>query len=318
MMASGALARRPEQGAIHPVGVGTAPGTFGELLQGALGREAQEFLVTLPISVRSMVTFVPLPSECELTVMPAHKVKAKNLARLALERMGRPLSGYLRCSSALPEGKGLASSSADLVATARAVCKSVGVRATPGFIESLMREIEPSDGVMYDEIVVFHHRQVKLRQRLGRIPPLVVLGIDEGGVLDTLEFHARRPAYRHAEVREYEGLLAALTAAVAARDMETVGRIATRSAILNQRLAPKRSLDALLRISRDSLALGVVTAHSGTCSGLLFRAQDPRLEEKLEYSRRELQRLTRRPLLEHRLTQSCDGGGDECGQALLT
>jgi L-threonine kinase len=69
-----------------------------------------------------------------------------------LRRHGLPGGGTLILQSRLPEGKGHASSSADLVATVRAT-DATGVTPTRRQIESMLATIEPSDGVMYSGVV---------------------------------------------------------------------------------------------------------------------------------------------------------------------
>jgi L-threonine kinase len=170
----------------------------------------------------------------------------------------------------LPEGKGLASSSADLVATARAVGSALGVDLTPGSIQDLLRPIEPTDGVMYPAVVAFEHRNVRLLAKLGVLPPMTIVGIDEGGTVDTVAFNRIPKNFTVAERDEYAQLLAEATVAVRAGDASAIGRVATRSAYLNQRLCRKRTLTAMTALSAEIGGVGVVTAHSGSTIGLLI------------------------------------------------
>ncbi len=116
----------PAAGHVGASGISSAFGTFGELLQG-VDEDGVDFLVTLPISCWSTATFVTRPSSPGITVSPAYKHKAVALARAMLTSAGFTGGGRLVIGSAIPEGKGLASSSADLVATARAVGNAFGV-----------------------------------------------------------------------------------------------------------------------------------------------------------------------------------------------
>lgn len=262
-------------------GAGRACGTFGELLQGALPEPASDFLVTLPITRWSAATFVPGP-EPGVRCVSAGKRKAWRLAEMMLSRYGMPGGGLLRIDSELPEGKGMASSSADLVATARAVAAAIGITVTPACIEDLLREIEPTDGVMYTGVVAFHHRQVQLRAWLGTLPPLTIVGLDEGGTVDTIAFNGLPKPFTARDKVEYRYLLDQLATAVATGDLVTVGRVATRSAVLNQKLRHKRTLRKLIRACRRIGGLGVVVAHSGTVIGILLADSDPRYAAKLD------------------------------------
>jgi uncharacterized protein involved in propanediol utilization len=250
------------------VGVSSAFGTFGELLQGALP-DGTDILVTLPISRWATAAFTHDRDADEVHSYPPTKSKSCRAAAAMLARYGGG-GGVIEVSSCLPEGKGLASSSADLTATVRAVGNALGVPTPPALIEELIRPIEPTDGVMYPGVVAYEHRNVALRAYLGGLPPMTVIGIDEGGVVDTVAFNRIPKNFTAAHRAEYETLLDTVTAAIVAGDVSAVGRVATRSAYLNQRLCPKRSLAAMTALSAEVGGVGVVTAHSGTTIGLLL------------------------------------------------
>lgn len=257
------------------IGVSTAFGTFGELVQGVLPEDEGDFLVTLPIARWTMARFQAVPDASEVEVRPAHKSKAKKLAELILDSAEAPVGGLLTLHSGLPEGKGLASSSADLVATARAVGNALAVDLAPETVERFLRLIEPTDGVLYPGIVAFDHRRVRLRALLGSLPTMTVVGVDEGGTVDTVEFNRLAKPFTAADRREYAVLLDRMSAAVARRDLAEVGAVATRSAEMNQVLRPKRTLAAMTELCAEIGGLGVVAAHSGTMLGLLLDVGDP-------------------------------------------
>jgi len=219
------------------VGTGMAFGTFGELLQGRLSEEHGDFLVTLPISRYSYAIFVADPTCQDVTVFPPEKQKSKMLACLLLEHSALPHGGRLILQSELPVGKGLASSSADLAATARAISSCFHLSIPSSLLATLMCCVEPSDGVMYPGVVSFYHRQGRLREFLGMLPPLTIVGIDEGGEVDTLQFNTVPKAFTHTEELEYQHLLEVLSDALRQQNVRLIGQIATRSAVLNRPLA---------------------------------------------------------------------------------
>jgi uncharacterized protein involved in propanediol utilization len=274
------IARHPGDGQAY--GAAAAFGTFGELLQGALPDSDLDFLVTMPIARWSTARFLLDPEASTVDVRPAHKTKSQRLAEAMLCRYGIAGGGVLLLDSELPEGKGLASSSADLVSTARAIAQAVGVDPHPTEIEALLRPIEPSDGVMYQGVVAFYHREVRLREHLGHLPPMTVVGIDEGGEVETVGFNRRPKAFSTGQKREYERLLAALSDAIRARDVATIGQVATRSALMNQRLCPKRTLDQMIDVCQEVGGAGVIAAHSGTALGVLLADDDPGHRDRLE------------------------------------
>lgn len=272
-----AARRRPPARA---VAVSSAFGTFGELLQGALPDGGPDFLVTLPIARWATATFSYDSAREGVEVFPASKTKAHRVAEAVLARHSGG-GGSLRLSGSLLEGRGLASSSADLVATARAVASALGTDMPPRRIEDLLRRIEPTDGVMYPGVVAFEHRNVALLARLGVLPPMTIVGIDEGGTVDTVAFNAIPKNFSAQERHEYARLLDEARTALRAGDAAAIGRVATRSAHLNQRLCRKRTLNAMTALSAEIGGVGVVAAHSGSAIGLLLPHDVPGFRSRL-------------------------------------
>jgi L-threonine kinase len=266
-------------------GVSTAFGSFGELLQGGLP-DGADFLVTLPIACWSTATFAAEPDVPGIRVDPPHKYKAVRLTRALLNATGYLGGGRLALSSALPEGKGLASSSADLVATARAIGNALGLPATPDLIERMLRPIEPTDGVMYDGVTVFEHREVRLRARLGSLPRATLVALDVGGTVDTVALNQAPRRFDTPDRRAYAELLHRLGRAVGDGDLGTVGAVATRSGELSGRWRSDRTFDRLRTAATQLGAHGVVVTHSGTMLALLLGDDDPRYAQKLAAARR--------------------------------
>lgn len=267
-----AAAARPRRRA---TGVSACFGTFGELLQGMLPEPGGDFLVTLPIAQWSVAMFQVYPDATGISVHPPHKTKARRMAELVLDALGVEVGGSLVIDSTLLEGKGLASSSADLVATARAVGNALGRDLPDPWIERLLFRVEPTDGVLYRGLVAYNHRTVNLVARLGSLPEMTIVGVDEGGRVDTVAFNRRKKPFSATERQEYARLLERLTTAVSTVDLAEVGAVATRSAVLNQTQNPKRTLPDVLRIAEEAGALGVVATHSGTMLGIMLDPADP-------------------------------------------
>lgn len=272
------------------VGIGIAAGTFGELLQGVLPSN-RNFLVTLPINKYSYAKFYPNNITNELQVFPAHKKKAERLAKIILKYFNFPIQGVLHIESEIPEGKGMASSSADLVATAKSINNYYKLDISNSLLESFMSEIEPSDGVMYDGVVSYYQREAILRSHLGYLPHLKILAIDEGGIIDTIEFSKRRNEFLKLDKYQYLKMLKELEAAIRKQDVITIGKIATRSAIMNQKLKENKLLDEILNINQLVNGLGVVIAHSGTCIGILLDGNCSNLETQIAVGAHNLKKF---------------------------
>jgi L-threonine kinase len=296
------------------IGVGTANGTFGELLQGALpgpGEASGEgrFLVTLPVARWSSACFELGPAGGSLVVDPAHKTKAAALVAALLTELGHAASGKLLLRSTIPEGKGLASSSADLMATARAVMAAANSQLSTGQLGAMLAAIEPTDGVLHPGIVAFDHRRGRHLRTLGRLPALQIIAVDQGGLVDTVAFNQNVADYTHAERTGYRRLLDELGRAVAAGDLRTVGAISTSSAALNQSRMPNRNFAALRNICEWVGGLGLVACHSGTMVGILLDPRSSHYRHRLSQAVHLVEDLAGNTHLYRTLAETTPGAG---------
>ena len=276
-------------------GHGDAAATFGELLQGREPGADNDFLVTLPITIRSRATFWGFHESPQLYVFPACKVKSWLAARLFLERHGIRVGGILRVVSGVAEGKGLASSSADVVASLRALADACAIAMSTDELLDIVRQIEPTDGVMYEEAVAFFHRRVELRHVIGALPRLCILAVDEGGMIDTISYNRQVFDFSPDEMEKYAELLQEITSAIRERDVRKIGRLATASTRLHQRRNYKHSLEKIESIMRHHGADGIVNCHSGTFIGLCFDMSAPDALERTLHAQQCMERELGRP-----------------------
>jgi len=253
------------------MGNGRANGTFGEFLQGRFSESKKSFIVTLPIKLYSYAKYAPTKNYQDVFVMPSYKTKAYQLINILRERFEIKEGGLLIIKSEIPEGKGLASSSADLLASARAFLDAYDLIMTDEELGLLLSLIEPTDGVMFNEVVAFYSQEGKCIENLGNIPKIYIIGIDEGGIVDTLEYNTYIDQHmREEERRNFNSLLEDMITAFKRKDIYEVGKISTQSAEINQRFLQKKNLDILMDIKNKHSLPGVVITHSGTYSGLIL------------------------------------------------
>lgn len=247
-------------------GWGYAPGTFGEVLQGEW--QDTPFLVTLPIRWGTQARFVPTEGK-SVQVFPPYREKARKAAALMCREIGKP-GGYLAIASVLPMGKGLASSSADVVAAIRAVAGAYNIHLEPGYIAELAARIEPSDGIMYPGMVAFNPRQGKLLERLGPVPHGVVVGVLGPGRVNTVAHHQSWLSYTPDQQKRLMQAMEILRRAVPAGDIDGIGQAGRISAEIELEREPNDDLLAkVLHVARGE-GYGVLVAHSGTARGFLF------------------------------------------------
>jgi len=276
---------------VNSIGMGKANGTFGELMQGVLLNQ-RKFMVTFPIELYSYVTFAPKADSSKIITIPEHKIKSNYIAQKILKHFNINMGGELIISSELPEGKGLASSSADLVATAYAVASAINVDIEATQIAKFISEIEPSDGVMYPGIVSFYYQEVELIDYLGSAPNLVVVAIDEGYIIDTLLYNEKEKFYTEACAPKYQDMLTRMVDAIRKKDFAVVGELSTESAMMNQKNNPKQFLHDLISISNEIKGLGVCVAHSGSFIGILLDSSLDRFSFQKEYCLKKLKQFS--------------------------
>lgn len=264
------------------VGIGWSYATFGELLQGFLKPPNGDFLVTSPIHLQSKAFYFPEQNK-SLTVVPSTKTKSLKLAKLLLTKFNLPHTGILLIESEIPNGKGMASSSADLVATARAIAHTYNIILSKHELSYLMKQIEPSDGVMYKGVVSYRFKDGEIIQKIPTNINITIISIDDSKdeMINTIEFNKSKKNYTESEVNTYQILYQDLKTALVNNDYHLLGQITTKSCIMNQRFLIKKSLDKVVEISETYKALGVICAHSGTMLGIMLATQDSMYYKKL-------------------------------------
>ncbi len=263
-------------------GWGFAAGTFGELVQGQI--DDIPFLITLPIAWGTRATFVATDGDV-LEVWPSHRKKALQAAELALDAWHKPHGGVLVVQSTLPVGKGMASSSADIVASIRAVGAFYGQRLSPGQIAQWAAQVEPTDGIMYPNVVAFNPLTGQLLERFGPMPPALILGVLGHGRINTEDHHRHRMPYRADHQQRLKEALKIARLGIEQRDVGLLGKAGRISAEVAYEREPDAALLAFLELAaRDDL--GVIIGHSGTVRGLLLPSPSPygvlrKLEQRL-------------------------------------
>ena len=244
------------------------PGTCGELVQGTLG--GTPFHISCPIDVYSTVT-VELTEEAGRWVFPLDTPKAAAAVKAALRHFGvDELGGRLSVRSSLPRAKGMASSTADVAGAIHAVAQALGREIIPAEVAQMALEIEPTDGSIFPDIVLFDHRGGELYENLGPCPRIELIILDFGGEIDTVSFnnHDRTDLLRSIEPRIAEAV-ELVRKGLRAGDVSLIGRGATISALANQAVLFKPQLEAVLRLAQNLGAVGVNVGHSGTVIGVL-------------------------------------------------
>jgi uncharacterized protein involved in propanediol utilization len=266
------------------VGSGKAFGSFGEIVQGRLST-GEDFLVTLPIDLWSTCELTctringPLVIECALK-------KSQALLQLVLEELAVSWGYHITCSftSDIPIGKGLGSSTADMLAALRALQEVFGFPLNEQFISRTFAAVEPHDALHYNASTAYNHRKGRLIHDFNYVPAYTIVAVDNGGVVDTLAYN-QDLRFRSDITRRYDELFRRLQEAFKAHDDATIAMCATESARLHAQVQGSEFLETALAFRNDMSCLGVVATHSGTCAGFLFPSSDPQIEEAVKQIR---------------------------------
>lgn len=269
----------PGETRVLSVGVGRSSAHHGELLQGVFeGNDGRlhRGLITLPFTaLESEATFWP-HAEPGIRTRPGNLTKAARAASLALAYVGNISGGGdLTIESAIPIGHGYGSSTADVIASIRAVAAAAGIVLRQSTVAQLAVAAEDaSDAIAYnDQALLFAHREgCVIEYFRGEFPPLLVVGFRHGSdqPIDTLRM--ARARYTSEEIETFRVLRGLAQRSIKHQDPRLLGRVATMSACISQMHLPKPYFDTVLELARRHGACGIQVAHSGTLIGILLDA----------------------------------------------
>lgn len=249
---------------------GVCHGTLGELYQGPLraGTEPDIAVVSFPVERHSWVHFTPGVDPPDLLPLGARSATA---ARLFLEHFGLTLPpGRWSTHSDLRVGVGMASSTADIVATLRCLFRLFRLRHDADVILRILAAIERADSVFLDEFALHLSGRHRVVRRLGTDIGFHTAFVTEPGTVDTAAVTGRLLEHYRRRGEEYERCLADLLKGFASGDPAAVARASTASAALSQEVLPKATFDSLLAHRERFGSDGIFVAHTGCLIGYLF------------------------------------------------
>ncbi len=181
---------------------------------------------------------------------PPNSPKAARAVGLSLSHMGRgDLDARVGLESPLPRGKGMASSTADVVAAIGAVAAALDARLSAREQADLALGIEPSDGIMIPGVALFDHRRGQIAESLGHPPHMRVLVLEFAGSVHTQAFNAvDRTAAIEPQAARFREAVDPIRAGVEGCEPQLIGRGATLSAVAHQMVLPKPQLPGVLAL----------------------------------------------------------------------
>ncbi|EOY5092780.1 TPA: L-threonine kinase [Citrobacter amalonaticus] len=250
--------------------VAQCPASCGELIQGWI--MGSEKLVSCPVDWYSTVevsTGSPLADERPLS---------RAMVNRLLEHWDYPahLSQDIRISihSTIPIAKGMASSTADIAATAVATAQHLGHQLDESTLAQLCVSLEPTDSTVFQQLTLFDHNDASTQIPCDAQPALDLLVLESPQTLRTADYHRiPRQAGLHAGAPALKRAWEKVQEACAQQNPYRMGEAATLSAIASQMLLPKPDFDALLSLVEECGLYGVNVAHSGSVVGLMLDRQ---------------------------------------------
>ncbi|CDZ41413.1 Propanediol utilization protein PduX [Neorhizobium galegae bv. officinalis] len=295
---------RREADIFSRTGHGRAIGHHGELIQGVFedceGR-LQRGLISLPCRDYKSRATLTLEHERSLSVTPVDREKAKRAAKFVLDRFGPARAGgQLSISSNIPIGRGMGSSTADVLASIIAAFDSLDCQPSAQMVMEIAVAAEGAcDSTLYSQLaVLFAQREGAIIESFkNSLPLLDVISVDTtpDRIVDTLKFPPAE--YVPSEIELFRVLRGMVREALGTVNIELLGKAATASAEINERFLPKPGLHEIKRIGDLHGAAGVQVAHSGTVVGLMFDPKQPSRAERLEFAARQLGSLGFEPTI---------------------
>ncbi|MBI6550038.1 GHMP kinase [Xenorhabdus lircayensis] len=245
------------------------PASCGELLQGWLF--GGEKLISCPINWFSCVSVsegIPAPHE---------RPRMRQMVNLLLDYWQIPLefSSGLRIEyqSTIPIAKGMASSTADIAATAQATARLLGKSLNSTTLAQLCVKLEPTDSTIFERLTLFDHLTAQTQIPFDWQPDIDILLLESPQTILTTEYHQRD--YRPQLLSGTSLLQQAWQQFLIANqqhDSYRLGEACTLSAIASQSILPKPCFDQLRDLVEQTGIYGLNVAHSGSVVGLLFHS----------------------------------------------
>ncbi|MCP3802176.1 hypothetical protein NLX83_23185 [Allokutzneria sp. A3M-2-11 16] len=259
------------------VSSGVCHGTLGELFQGPMTRHGERAiaLVSFPVDRHAWAYFTPDGGSAR--PRPAFP-KSARAVELFLWHYGIELpAGTWSTHSELTVGVGMASSTADIVATLRCLFRFTGIRYDQAVVIKILAAIERADSVFLDEFALYLSARHEVVRTLGARVGFHTCFVSAGAAVDTAGVTPLLLEHYAAHDKSYVDCLGELLAGFSAGDHARIARASTHSATLSQKVLPKDGFAEVLAQRRRFGADGIFVAHTGSLLGYLFRRRPSRV-----------------------------------------
>lgn len=243
------------------------PGSCGELIQGNI--QGMDMLLSFPVDLFTTVRLY----ECKNPKNRHRFSKSSALLSNLLERWGYGwLDGQLdlEIRSDIPQGKGFASSTADLCGVYISLLKLLGREYdTREAAEEFIR-IEPTDSIIFREMTLFDYKEGKRSSSIGQYRKFSILAFEGSRIVDTQEFNRRKlPSLGCLDDVMPQVMLAAQSG-----NIRELAGTASMSIERNMGRVNYEVYGAVEELRRKTGGLGIVGGHSGDLLGIMYDDRD--------------------------------------------
>jgi uncharacterized protein involved in propanediol utilization len=251
---------------------GMCRGTLGELVQGPYldSGKLNIAIVSLPIERYAWVHFTRNADDTDDSELCTKSKSSKALRNyLKIYDLPEPL-GHWRFRSELECGKGMASSTADIIATIRCLDAIFDKSTSVTQICEILKDIERSDSVFLDSLALYLSGEQKIVHEFLNSITLYACYIDEGEMVDTEKSAEKLLGHYDRNISAYCKNMAQAIEAMSNADYRRICDCATASAELSQFVFPKKNFEKLKENKERFGSDGMVVAHTGSMLGFLF------------------------------------------------
>jgi len=256
--------------------VGVCQGALGELFQGISADGSDEIVVVSSLIPKySWAYFTPSEEgfsslQDQRLATPERPKSFRALELFCQSHQVRRPSGYWFFNSDLKVARGMASSTADIVATLRCAANYLNHALGTEEIMQILSKIERSDSVFLDRLALFSSSHHQIIHQFAKIPPLYALYMHERDPVDTDGTKSLLIDFYQNNRRFYRSLYREVEQALGKADLKALCRISSKSAELSNEILPKHNFHKIYEAQSRFSADGVIVAHTGSVVGLLY------------------------------------------------
>jgi L-threonine kinase len=239
------------------------PGSCGELIQGSI--KGKDMLISFPVNLFTTVKLF----ESEKPVNRFKYKKASTLLGNMLKRWGYSHVNCkldLKIESSIPQGKGFASSTADLCGVYICLLKLFKREYDLKEVVEEFIRIEPTDSIIFREMTLFDYKEGRAHENIGEYMKFHILAFEGNRVVDTLEFNKKNLP----RLSGLDDIMPCVKEAIELADISKLSQTSTVSIKRNMNRLPYDIYSAVENLGSKTGGVGIIGGHSGNVLGIIY------------------------------------------------